>query len=71
MPSPIIPRAHGAVRDDHHRRTRALEDQARPIWDEGARLWRDVEHRREAATEAARRPEPRAVLWAPSGPSGP
>ena len=65
------PRAHDAVREDHHGRTHALEDQARSIWDEGARLWRDVEHRRDAATEAARRSEPRAALWAPSGPSGP
>ena len=64
------PRAHDAVRDDHRRRTRALEDQARPIWDEGARLWREVEHRREG-TRRPDRPDPRAAVWTPSGPSGP
>ena len=65
------PRAHDAVRDDHHERTRALEDQARSVWDEGARLWREVEHRREAARRPEPRPDPRAAVWTPSGPSGP
>ena len=65
------PRAHGAVRDDHRERTRVLEDQARSVWDEGARLWREVEHRREAARRPEPRPDPRAAVWTPSGPSGP
>ena len=64
------PRAYDAVRDDHHRRARVLEDQARPIWDEGARLWSEVEHRRKGVRRPDR-PDPRAALWTPSGPSGP
>ena len=61
------PRAHDAVRDDHRERTRTLEDQARSVWDEGARLWREVEHRR----EAARRPDPQPAYRGLGGPSGP
>lgn len=64
------PRAHDAVRADHRRRAHVLEDQARPIWDEGARLWSEVKHRREG-TRQPDRPDQRAALWTPSGPSGP
>ena len=71
------PCAHDAVRDDHHRRTRALRDQARSIWDEGARLWLDVQEWREGGRRPDPRPrlspdprpDPSADVWTPRGPS--
>ena len=60
------PRTHGAVRTAALDRARDLDRQADPIWDEGARLWQEVEHRRRHRPDHARRYDP-----GPGGPSGP
>ncbi len=62
------PRTHGAVRTAALDRARDLDRQTAPIWDEGARLWQEVEHRRQhrRQLDRTRRYDP-----GPGGPSGP
>lgn len=62
------PRTHGAVRTAALDRARDLDRQAAPIWDEGARLWQEVEHRRQRQHQPDR---PRRYDPGPGGPSGP
>ena len=62
------PRTHGAVRTAALDRARDLDRQAAPIWDEGARLWQEVEHRRQHQRQLDR---PRRYDPGPGGPSGP